>query len=201
MALIAQALVTADEVENYLQIQTATHDTVIEYIINGVSQQFGRYASRSFISTVYTAIKLTGNSTPHLYLPNWPVTLLGAVVEDGVTLVLNTDFYADLDTGLLTKATYSNTLYSEMYGGGAYLWTPLTQGIVVTYTAGYAQATTLPTDLKLAVLKEIARQYQAFITKDTGESSRSVQGSSVSKSDPARPEWMEVVSRYRRFRA
>ena len=199
MSLITQALVTAAEAEGYCQIQSPDHDVVIEQIINAVSQEFSTYASRSFISTVYTALTLTGRGTSDLYLPNWPVTNLGAVVEDGTTLTLDTDFYADLDEGLLTKATYSNTLYSEMYGGGVYLWTTLTHGIVVTYTAGYTAAT-LPADLKMAALKEIARQYQAYITKDTGDSSRSVQGSSVSKSEPDRPVWMGVVSRYRRIR-
>jgi uncharacterized phiE125 gp8 family phage protein len=199
MALIAQALVTADEVENYLQIQTATYDTVIEYLINGVSQQFSTYAGRLFISATYTSLALTGDGTPTLWLPNWPVTTLTSVKEDGATLTLNTHFYSDADIGLLTKAMSYGTLYGSMYGYSAG-WSIVKNGIVVTYIAGYTQATTLPMDLKLAALKEIARQYQAFITKDTGESSRSVQGSSTSKSNPERPEWMEVVSRYRRIR-
>jgi len=52
LALIAQALVTADEVENYCQIQAATHDTVIEYLINGVSQRFCTETSRSLMTAV-----------------------------------------------------------------------------------------------------------------------------------------------------
>jgi hypothetical protein len=198
MALIAQALVTAQEVEDYLQLQKPEHDVVVELLINGVSQQFSTYASRSFITAVYTSLKLTSNGTPYLYLPNWPVTTLTSVIEDGVTLTLDTDFYVDLDTGLLTKATYANTLYSEMYGSSENLWTNLTQKIVVTYTAGYVQATTLPADLKLAALKEVARQYRMFLLKEHGETSRSTDGSSSSYAE--KPEWMEVVSRYRRIR-
>ena len=198
MSLITQSLVTAAEAEDYCQIQSPEHDVVIERIINGVSQQFSTYASRNFISAVYTAVKMTGNGTAYLYLPNWPVTTLTTVVEDGATLTLDTDFYSDQTEGLLTKANYHGTLYGAMYGYSTN-WSINTHAIVITYTAGYTAAL-LPADLKLAALKEIARQYQAFITKDTGESSRSVQGSSTSKSDPARPEWMEVVSRYRRLR-
>jgi len=195
LALIAQALVTADEVENYCQIQAATHDTVIEYLINGVSQMFSTYAGRLFISATYTSLKLDGTGGVDFYLPCWPVSNLGTVKEDGVTLTVDVDFYLDADRGVLSKARWNWPWYDMTA-----TWTTKNQGMVVTYTAGYVQATTLPTDLKLAALKEIARQYQAFITKDTGESSRSVQGSSTSKSDPARPEWMEVVSRYRRLR-
>jgi hypothetical protein len=195
MALITQALVTADEVDSYIQNQNATNDTVIEYIINAVSQMFSTYCDRAFITATYTALKLDGNGRSDFYLPNWPVTLLSSIAEDGVALTVDVDFYADLPHGILSKARWNWPWYDVTAK-----WTTKPQGILVTYTAGYTQAGTLPADLKLAALKEIARQYQAFITKDTGDASRSVQGSSVSKSEPARPEWMEVVSRYRRVR-
>jgi hypothetical protein len=194
MALIAQALVTADEVDAYIQNQTATNDTVIEYIINGVSQQFSTYADRAFISTVYTSLALDGNGETDFYLPNWPITNLGTVIEDTVTLTLNTDFYADLARGLLSKGKFNWPWYDYQAK-----WTTKQQGIVVTYTAGYTLAL-VPADLKLAALKEIARQYQVFITKQNGIASSSVSGSSSSASAPDKPEWMEIVSRYRRIR-
>ncbi len=195
MALISQALVTADEVDAYIQNQNATNDTVIEYIINAVSQEFSTYADRAFISTVYTALKLDGPGGTELYLPNWPVTTLTSIAEDGVTLTVDADFYADLTRGVLSKARWNWPWYDM-----AATWTTKNQGILVTYTAGYVQATTLPADLKLAALKEIARQYQVFITKANGVASSSVSGSSSSAATPDRPEWMEVVSRYRRLR-
>lgn len=193
MALIDQALVTAKEAEDYCQIQSPAHDVVIELLINGVSQQFSTYAGRSFISATYTSLKLTADGTPYLYLPNWPVTTLTSVIEDGTTLTLDTDFYADLDTGLLTKASWS-----WPWSSGTAEWTTEPHGVVVTYTAGYVQATTLPADLKLAALKEVARQYRMFLLKEHGETSRSTEGSSSSYAE--KPEWMDVVSRYRRIR-
>jgi hypothetical protein len=199
MSLIAQALVTAAEAEGYCQLQNPDHDVVVEMIINSVSQQFSTFASRQFMTAVYTALKLTGNGTAYLYLPNWPVTTLTSVAEDTATLTVDTDFYADLTEGLLTKASFYGTLYGEMYGYSASPWSINTHGIVVTYTAGYTAAL-LPWDLKMAALKEIARQYQIYLTKSNGVSSASVQGSSVSAATPDKPEWMEVVSRYRRIR-
>lgn len=198
MSLIAQALVTATEVEQYCRIDKPDHDVVVEYIINSVSQEFSTFASRQFMSATYTGLTLTGNGTKYLWLPNWPVTALTSVAEDTVTLTLDTDFYADLTEGLLTKASFHGTLYGEMYGYASTPWSTDTHGIVVTYTAGYTAAL-LPADLKLAALAEIARQYQKYLLKEHGETSRSVEGSSVSMS-AEKPDWMAVVSRYRRIR-
>jgi hypothetical protein len=194
MALIAQALVTAEEVEGYCQIQSPEHDVVVELLINGVSQQFSTYAGRAFISTVYTALALDGNGKSDFYLPNWPITTLTSVTEDSVLLTLNTDFYVDMTRGLLSKGKYNWPWYDYQAK-----WTTKQQAVVVTYTAGYTLAL-LPADLKLAALKEIARQYQIFITKGNGVASSSVQGSSSSAATPEKPEWMEVVARYRRIR-
>jgi hypothetical protein len=187
MALIAQALVTADEVENYLQIQTATYDTVIEYLINGVSQRFCTETSRSLISTVYTALALDGNGRDVFYLPNWPVTVAPTVKLNTTSLTITTHYLQDLPSGKLMRV------------GG--VWTKGTQNLVVTYTAGYTVAL-LPTDLKLAALTQIAAQYQRFIAKDHGVTSASVQGSSVSHVEGGLlPEVKEILELYRSWRA
>lgn len=193
MAYNAQALVTEAEVENYLQLQTAQHSTAVEYIVNGVCDEFRRHAGHDFVSTVYTAVKLTGDGTPKLWLPNWPVTTLTSVAEDTVTRTVDVDFYADMVNGVLEKVPSNFPFYN--YQG---VWTTKVNAIVLTYTAGYTLASTLPADIRLAALKEIARQYQQFILKQHGETSRSQEGSSVSFKDG--PDWKTVIDRYRRPR-
>ena len=184
MALIAQALVTADEADAFLQNQNADNDDVIEMIINAVSQDFATFAGRLFVSATYTAFKLDGNGMRHLYLPNWPVSALTSIAEDDVALTLDTDFYADLENGCLERIGRP--------------WRKATQNILITDTAGYVFAS-LPWDIKLAALKEIQRQYQIFQHKGEGELSRSIQGSSVSFANPDEPEWKKVMRNYRRF--
>jgi len=194
MALIAQSLVTADEIDGVLQTQNATYDAVIEQLANAVSQEFATYAGRLFISAVYTSVKLTGDGTSRLLLPAWPVTVLTSVVEDTVTRVVDVDFYADMDNGILTKAEYNWPWYDEYA-----VWTTKTQAIVVTYTGGYAQAS-LPWDLKQAALDEIAYRYQRFVLKEWGAASRSQEGSSTSFKELEKPDWQRVVRQYRRWR-
>lgn len=66
-----------------------------------------------------------------LFLTNWPVTTMTTVVEDGVTLTVNTD-YKWTATGKLIRVS-----------GGYQTWWTATkpQSIVVTYTGGYIAAT------------------------------------------------------------
>jgi hypothetical protein len=205
MALGANAILTWDVAAAFLKPPYADVP-VVEAIIEGTSQLFNKMVGCTLRKTTYTAIKLDGPGTSRLYLPAWPVVSpLGAIIEDGVTLVLDTDFYADLPMGFLTKATYANTLYSEMYGG-ARLWTNLTQGITVTFTAGYDITATLPAlptmpaDIKLACLKQCAYEYKKYMSKSWGQTSSSLGGQSTSFSeDDVLPFVGEVLRKYRRI--
>ena len=182
MALITEALVTAEEAEDYCQIQSPAHDVVVEMLINSVSQTIVDAIDCDLFSATYTAEEYDGSGRSYMYLPHYPVTTLTTVVEDGITLTASTDFYSDLDNGILYKAS-----------GGK--WTTSQEGVAVTYVAGYA---TVPWDVKMAELKEIARQYRMYLLKEHGETSRSTEGSSSSYAE--KPEWMDVVSKYRRLR-
>lgn len=192
MALIAQALVTADEADAYLQNQNADHDDVIEQIINGVSQEFSTFSGISFVSATYTAVPFTGDGTSTLSLPVWPVTTLTSVVEDGATLTVDVDFSIDMDRGVLSKLKLNWPWYDQQP-----IWSTQVNGIVVTWVGGYAFAS-LPADIKLAALKEIGRQYKLFLTKGDGEVSRAISGSSVSYAT-SEPEWKATMNRYRRI--
>jgi hypothetical protein len=194
MALITQALLTADEAAAFINLQAADNEMVLEMLINGVSQKFCNFASRNFISTVYTSKVLDGPGGPQLVLPQWPVTLLSSVYENDTLLAVNEDFIADMDAGILTRGTFDEEIEATSF------WTLTAGAITVTYTAGYTQAGTLPWDLKLAALMEVARVYQQFITKGYSDSSRSVEGASASVKDAAEDEWKKVVATYRRFR-
>lgn len=201
MALGANALVTWDDAAAFLKPPDADAP-VVEAIVEGTSISFNKLVGCTLRKTTYTALKLDGPGASRLYLPHWPVVSpLGAVVEDGVTLVLDTDFYADLPWGVLTKATYANTLYSEMYGGTRH-WTNLTQGITVTFTAGYdiTGIVTMPADIKLVFLKQCAYEYKKYLAKSWGQTSVSFGGQSTSVSaEDVLPCVGEVLRKYRRI--
>jgi len=189
MSLIAQALVTAQEAEDYCQVQTDEHGIIIEHIINGVSQMIATYSTRAWIQTVYTALALDGNGKPEQYLPNWPVAAIPAptITLDTVLLVVDTDYHIDLSKGKLIRE-------------GGSVWAASIQNLVVTYTAGY-EAEDLPADIKLAALIQISAQYRPFLTKSHGDTSSSVQGASVSVAEGGLlPEVKDILELHRAWR-
>jgi len=129
--------------------------------------------------------KIDGTGKSYLFLAHWPVTKLTSVVEDGVTLIEDTDFYVDYDRGFLQKPT-------------DYKWTTSMRGVVVTYDAGCAA---LPADIKMACLIEIARLYSMVDNKMFGESSRTHEGETINiNTDELLPATIETLGRYQRVR-
>lgn len=194
MSLTSAALVTLADVKTFLGFQNvSTHDAILEMVIESVSASISNEASPDFKSAVHTAEAIDGTGKSYLYLDHYPVTTLTSVVEDGVTLVSGTDFYPDLDEGLLEKAR-SNWPWYDVQAR----WTTQKQGVVVTYTAGYA---TIPADVKLACLIEVGRAFAMVDHKMFGESSRSVEGTSVTlNTDELLPSTLATLARYARTR-
>jgi hypothetical protein len=164
------ALVTLPEAKDFLKKKDDDDLAVLEVLINSVGEFFRRKLGRTLISTVYTAELYDGNGWPDFWLPNFPVTLLTSVHEDGTLLTENTDFYAYLPSGRMRKAS-----------SGGY-WTTNPKGIKVTYTAGYALAS-VPPDLKVAFLVQLSTLWEKFLHKSWGETSRSVGNQSVNLSE------------------
>jgi hypothetical protein len=84
-----------------------------------------------------------GERQTKLFLPELPVTEIAEVVEDGVTLTVDTD--------------YKLGRYGILYRIGAY-WTAGVQTVTVTYTHGYA---TVPDDVMAVCKRAAARAYQS----------------------------------------
>ncbi len=166
-----------------------THDTIIEMLIDGVSVDFNSYVGRRLLEQTETTVYLDGNGRTILQLPRWPVTSIAAVTEDDIALTAGDD-----DDYLL----YSTSGQLRRVGT---VWTVGLKNVVLTtYKAGYT-LDTLPKDLKLAALTEIARRYQEFNLKSWGELSRSMGDGSVSKRDHEQflPGVKAVLDRYRDF--
>jgi len=194
MSLTSSALVTLADVKTFLGIQNiSTSDAILEIVIEAVSASIVNEAFPDLKSATYTAEKYDGTGKSYLYLDHYPVTAMTTVVEDGVTLVKDTDYFVDMDEGLLEKARYSWPGYDSQA-----VWTTSKQGVVVTYTAGYA---TVPADIKLACLIEVGRAFAMADHKMFGETSRSVEGVSITLSaDELLPSTLTTLGRYERTR-
>jgi len=190
----ATALVTLADVKTFLGMaNVSTGDAILETIIEAVSASMSNEASPDLKPATYTAEKYDGTGKSYLYLDHYPVTTLTTVVEDGATLVKDTDFFIDMDEGLLEKAR-SNWPWYDVQA----TWTTKNQAVVVTYAAGYAA---VPADIKLDCLIEVGRKYAMVDHKMFGESSRSVEGVSVTvDTGDLLPATLATLGRYKRTR-
>jgi len=145
VSLNANALITAAELETFLQITISDSDYK-NTLINIASDFIEKYCANIFLpQATYTEEAYNGNGTMYVYLINTPVTAISAVkvwdtyndVADQ-TLDEHDDYIIDLTFGRIYKR------------GG---WTPGFKNYRITYTAGYTNSAAIPYDLKYACAK------------------------------------------------
>ena len=155
----ARRLTTATKVQAALRL-ASVDSTLIESIIDSVSGECVRFANlaRSASGTVPTfgqeVLRATWlgtdmNRSSILMLP-WraPITAVGSVIENGATLVMNTDFRL-LGSGMLER----------MAADALVCWS--TGKIVVSWTAGWSLPTDVPSELEGQIIEQVKMKYLA----------------------------------------
>jgi hypothetical protein len=195
MSINDTALVTLSAAREYLQLTKTTYDSVLEVIINAVSDLFCKYVGRQLAMKTYTDILLDGNSREYLFLPGRPIVEITSIYEDTNLLVegYDQDYVVYKAEGMVRRV------------GGA-VWIDLPQSIEITYDAGYivqdkapaAGETALPADIKLACLMQVGREWKRHQQADWGEISRTMTDGSVSRSerDALLPQVKAVLDNY-----
>ncbi len=142
VAPAANALSTVANVKYVLGLPQAdtTKDDRIQTLINLLSGRIEDWCGRKFISQEYADEKYDGDHEDTLYLKQYPITEVESVSIDGVEL---------------SAAELADELNFQVYESEGYLWrsggfAARRQGVVVTYTAGYA---TIPTGLQMACIE------------------------------------------------
>ena len=174
MALNDTALTTVARQKVFLGIAAAdtTYDTILEILINMVSDFIEGWCDRTFLATAYSNVELDGTGTSKLLLPNFPVddTATFSLEERDTALNISTwtsidsdNYHVDYDTGILD---FLGNIFRE-----------LPRHYRVTYTAGYAfknDAAPLVTleslkigDLEYAVWKLVSEAF--YKRKQAGE--------------------------------
>jgi hypothetical protein len=190
MSLSANAIITLADAKTSLGRQAISEaDDLLETVIEAVSVIFQNEAYPDLKSATHTAEVYDGNGRSYFYLDHYPVTTFNSLAEDGTTLIKDTDYFVDMDDGIVEKG-YTGWP-GIMYAGK---WTANRGGIVVTYVAGYS---TLPADIKLAALIEVGRQFSMIREKMFGESTRTQEGMTISvNTDELLPSTLATLGRY-----
>lgn len=131
MALLSYALTTVARVKTFMGISVATYDTVLEYMVNSVTDFIENYCDRRFKETTYTNEEYDGNGTKKLLLKQYPVDTAGTLTLAQRDSIDNNSSWTTIDSeDYFVKA---NGLIE--YANGFFHKYPLHYRM--TYTAGY----------------------------------------------------------------
>jgi hypothetical protein len=187
VSLSAYALVSLDELKDHVGAGGSAKDSVLEGIINRVTDEIEQHLSRWLVCPVgdtargalteYHTMQSDGQAvySSNLRTLEWPIRSVTTVHEDsavpraygaGVLLVAGTDYEVIKPKGLIRRI------------GGAGLQMPWNVGhraIKVVYVPGYATPADVP-----ARIKSIALRYAALIWDEQKRGSFGVSGASDS---------------------
>jgi len=151
MSVGIYALCGLDDVRNYLHMPDAKvdddMDTQLETLIDQMTEVFENYCDRQFLSREYVEYH-NGDGGNTLYTTHYPITSVSGIWNDtgwdyGSDSLMSSDNYAVMgDYYIVAKNTY---------------FTKYTRNIKIIYTAGYS---TVPADVKLACVEEVARKWK-----------------------------------------
>lgn len=177
MALLSYALTTVARLKTFLGVTTVADDTLLESIVNAVTEFVEGYCDRRFKQTTYTDEKYDGTGRANLLLRNWPVDTATAVVVKRRSSLLNINDWVTLSSDLFI-IDYRNGIVTAKSGSDFYLEP---QYYSLTYKAGYdfdnsAGTPTMDTaglgDLEYAVWKLCAAAYKNRKSDPTIQSER-----------------------------
>ena len=180
--------ITVASVEAYLGIAagTSTNALITAHLLGATSfvEEYCRHDFQSIARVNEKPCILEGQSD--FFLLNYPVASIASLVEDDDTLVEDTDFYVDKETGRVEKISAT---FPDFNRDEPVYWSIDRNGIVVNYTGGEAL-----TDDVIMVVKELAGIW-AGLKKRTYTDNEGVERTSTLNSLPK--EFYDILNRHR----
>lgn len=192
-------LATLSQLKNHLGIPQAdvSKDAILNMLLLGSSKTVESMTSRKFALQSHE-IKLSGDGSKQLILPQYPILVVDdipsvQVILNGVSLTLD-NLDVDAEAGIIYRKN------------GA--WSNGHRNIDITFSAGYKtptnedsgteDATTVPEDLQMVVIRLAARIYERRTAE--GVASASPSSYSVTYKDKIDDDIMDVIGSYTRMR-
>jgi len=113
MSLKSYALTTVARVKTYADISTSDDDTLLESIVNAVTEYIESYTGKRFKQTAYSNQEMDSDGSEFLFLEHYPVSTTASFTlqeresgenEDDWSTVDSNDYFIDYDTGVITVA-------------------------------------------------------------------------------------------------
>jgi hypothetical protein len=207
------ALTTTARYKTWAGIVGSAQDTVLGYILDGVSAEVRRWCDRNLTNgfeSVSRTERYDGTGEQTINLVEWPVTTVTSVTvytADGTAEVLDSSTYrVNGDSGVLSRidpvrARYPVTAFGSVDATfSTQPWFPEGfDNVQVVYTGGYA---TTPADLEMNVWRLMDLAYSAR-GRNFGLQSESLGQYSYTNMDPAKVNDIkaEIIRAYNSGRA
>lgn len=175
MALNPYALTSVARLKEFMGITTNTHDTILERIIDSMTEYVEQYCDRRFRLTSYNNEEYNGSGSSQLLLRNYPINTFTTLEkrdtvknENNWTAFETEDFFVDTDIGIITLVSSLSTQWPRSTDPTSAVFSKFPLHYRVTYVAGYdfnniAGAPTLETagigDLEYAMWKICAEAF------------------------------------------
>ena len=145
--------VTKEEAKIHLRVDGTTEDTYIESLIKVATTLCEAYAGLSFMERERT-IKIDSFYGKDLILPYGPVTTLDSIEyiddDDAPQVVPEADYTLDMSSGIAKVRITDSWPTSNR----------TLNNVVITYTAGYADAADVSEVVKQAIKSTVAMMYE-----------------------------------------
>lgn len=164
MAIVSYGLTTLARAKNFMEIGGTVDDSLIESLINMVSDFVEKYCDRRFLQTAYSNEIYDGNGMKELLLKQYPISSSASFTlerrdtidnNSSFTTIDSEDYFIKYDEGIIVYVNDSFYPYPQHYR--------------ISYTAGYAFDNVTPGatlesvgigDLEFAVWKLVNQAYK-----------------------------------------
>jgi len=170
---MASTLITADNVMEYGNLNNEALRVRITLLIDSVLAAAEEYCGRLFSSDTFTEYR-DGKGQSSVVMDNPPMTALTSVTDDAQVGARSIDTASNVLWLDEYKRKGQVQLYNNesAFGGGR-------AGVKVVYTGGYT-STTIPADLKMAVMDEVLYRLN---DRAVGVANQAADGASVNFSE------------------
>jgi len=174
-------------------------DTKLTTLLEGSSEYIQGQTARKFELQSYS-MKLSGNGTDELVLPQYPLLTDGEEISITELLLDDVNILSEIASGDIDVDAEAGILYRSAgwYAGRRNIEISFSAGYVLPGESGSGDAPDLPKDLELAAIRLAARVYERSTAE--GTSSVSPSSYSVSYKDAVDPEIQETIARHARVR-
>jgi hypothetical protein len=143
--------ITVDSVKTYFGIDSADtgKNAMIAPHLAGVISYLQEICGHDFLSITRTEKPIIKPYENAFYVDNYPIASVTSVIEYGVTLTENTDFFVDAQSGRIEKINTTNSLMNPDRDVAPY-WNSVRGNVVIVYVGG-----TAITDNVIRLVKEM----------------------------------------------